>query len=81
VVDVGVGDEHVVDRAAVEVGRDDRARHLAQAGVDQQRPLLAREQVLADVALAEVALDPVDAAGHLHAGMMPRWRGRRSPSS
>jgi hypothetical protein len=68
VVDVGVGDEHVVDPAAVQVGRDDGARHLAQAGVDQQRPLPAHEQVLADVALAEVTLDPVDAAGHLHAG-------------
>ena len=62
VVDVGVGDEHVVDPAAVEVGRDHGARHLAQAGVDQQRPLLAHQQVLADVALAEVTLDPVDAA-------------------
>ena len=69
--------ERHADRAAVEVGRDDGARHVAQAGVDQQRPLLAEEQVLADVALAEVTLDPVDAAGHLHAGMMPRWRGRR----
>ncbi len=77
VVDVGVRDEHVVDRAPVEVRRDDGARHVAQAGVDQQRPLLAHEQVLADVALAEVALDPVDAAGDLHAGMMPRWPGGR----
>ena len=66
-----------LDGRAVEVRGDDGARHVAQAGVDQQRPLLAHEQVLADVALAEVTLDPVDAAGHLHAGMMPRWRGRR----
>jgi hypothetical protein len=77
VVDVGVGDQHVVDPAAVQERRDDRARHVAQAGVDQQRPLLTDQQVLADVALAEVALEPVDAAGDLHAGMMPRWPGGR----
>ena len=77
VVDVGVGDEHVVDPAAVEIRGDDRVRHVAQARVDEQRPLLAHEQVLADVALAEVAFDPVDAAGDLHVGMMLPWPGGR----
>jgi hypothetical protein len=70
VVHVRVGDQHQVDPLGG--GRDHRVRHVAQAGVDQQRALGAGDQVLADVALAEVALEAVDSGRDLHAaGMMP----------
>ena len=51
-----------------QVGRDDLLGHVAQPGVDQQRALLADEQVLAHVALAQIALDAVDARRDLHDG-------------
>ena len=59
----------VGERAAEpgQVGGDHLLGHVPQPGVDQQRALVPEQEVLADVALAEVALDAVDAGGHLHA--------------
>jgi hypothetical protein len=73
VVDVGVGDQDVVEVAerapeGGEVGRDHLLGHVAQPRVHEQPAVLAGEQVLAHVALAEVALDAVDARGDLHRG-------------
>jgi hypothetical protein len=77
VIDVGVGDQHVVDvgerpAQAGHVRSDDLLGHVAQPRVYQQRALLADEQVLAHVALAQIALDAVDARRDLHDGRMVR---------
>ena len=73
VIDVGVRDQDVVDvvERPAQVGHvrsDDLLGHVAQPGVHQQRALLADEQVLAHVALAQIALDAVDPRRDLHDG-------------
>ena len=53
----------VGERAAEpgQVGGDHLLGHVPQPGVDQEQALVPEQEVLADVALAEVALDAVDA--------------------
>jgi hypothetical protein len=70
VVEVG---ERAAERG--QIGSDDLLGHVAQPGVHEQRALLADEQVLAHVALAQIALDAVDARCDLHDGP----DGMRSP--
>jgi hypothetical protein len=63
VVEVGVRRERVAD--AVEVELRERRQRSVDAAVDDERRLVAREQVDADVAVAERCLDAVDARGDL----------------
>ncbi len=69
VVDVGVGDQHVVEVGRVEPqllegGKDHLVGRRHDAGVDQERPLIA-QQVLRERARSQDALDAVDARGDL----------------
>src|SRR5215208_3356828 len=71
VVDVGVAYDdlvHVFDAEAypLQVRDDDIPGRAGEAGVDEDRPLLPEEQVLAHESLPEVRLDAVDALQYLH---------------
>ena len=69
VVDVGVGDQHIVEVGRVEPqlaegGQDHLVGRRGDPGVDQERSLIA-QQVLRERARSQDALDAVDARGDL----------------
>jgi hypothetical protein len=68
-VDVGVADHHQVriEAGPFQVGIDRPFGRVRDPGVDQDRALGPGQGVLADEALAEVGLDPVDALRDLQA--------------